>query len=383
MEFKLIVKKLNNTLTKEEEAIFNDWFSKSDDHSMYFSQVEQAYQESPNVVDLQKGWEEVSGKINLQTLSNDKRGKKKSYWQYAAAVAAILILGTLPFILNKNEPAQNTPLVVEKETIQIGSDKATLTLEDGSKIMLKKGESYEANNLLSNGEELVYKDKAETKNKTIGHNVLTIPRGGQFFITLADGTKVWLNSESQLRYPVAFMNNMPREVELIYGEAYFEVSPSINHNGSHFMVATHEQKIDVLGTEFNIKAYKEDVVIATTLVEGKVLVKNGLTSENLTPGQQSRMNLETNQISVNQVDVYNEISWKSGFFSFKNKPLKEIMLVLSRWYDIEVNIDNNTVENVEFNGVFNKKQNLENILSIIENTNEAKFETVGNTIIVK
>ena len=258
-----------------------------------------------------------------------------------------------------------------------------MTLEDGTKVILGEGEHYKANNLSSNGEQLVYKAGANPSDNTVAHNVLTIPRGGQFFITLADGTKVWLNSESQLRYPVSFTNSKPRKVELIYGEAYFEVSPSTDHGGSHFLVSTHEQEIDVLGTEFNIKAYKEDTFIATTLVEGRVSVKNGTTSEYLLPGQQSQMDLETDQISIGQVDVYNEISWKSGYFSFKDKPLNEIMLVLSRWYDIEVSIKNAKLKTLKFNGVFNKKQSLDDILSIIENTNEAKFETVGKTIIVK
>lgn len=383
MEFKLIVKKLNNTLTKEEELVFEEWFSESDSHRAYFAQVEKNYLEFPDAVDSKKGWEEISAKTNSKPQSNKNNGNGPNYWKYAAAVAAIFILGALPFFIKEKQQVQNTSILVEKDAIKIGTDKATLTLEDGSNVILGKGEHFNANNLSSNGEELVYKTGTKLDENTIAYNVLTIPRGGQFFITLADGTKVWLNSETQLRYPVSFTSKVPRKVELVYGEAYFEVSPSTEHDGSHFLVSTHEQEIDVLGTEFNIKAYKEDAFIATTLVEGRVLIKSGSNSENLSPGQQSQMNLETQQINVAQVDVYNAISWKSGFFSFKDKSLNEIMLVLSRWYDIEVLIENTKVNNLKFNGVFNKKQNLEEILLIIENTNEAKFETVGKKIIVK
>ncbi|SIQ35997.1 FecR family protein [Maribacter ulvicola] len=383
MEFKLILKKLNNTLTKEEELIFDEWFLESDSHRAYFAQVEKNILKSPDAIDPQKGWEKISSKTNLkpQFVKKDRYGF--NYWKYAAAIAAIFILGALPFLMKEKHEVQNTPIIVAEDIINIGTDKATLTLEDGSNIILGKGAHYKANNLSSNGEKLIYKSGSKSSKNTIAYNVLTIPRGGEFFIILADGTKVWLNSETQLRYPVSFTSDQARKVELVYGEAYFEVSSSTEHNGNHFIVSTHEQEIDVLGTEFNINAYKEDAIIKTTLVEGSVLIKSGASSENLLPGQQSQFNMENHEINVAQVDVYNEVSWKSGFFSFKDKPLKEIMLVLSRWYDIEVIIENTHIKNLKFNGVFNKKQNLDDILLIIENTNEAKFETIGKKIIVK
>ncbi|MBJ6367797.1 FecR family protein [Snuella sedimenti] len=378
MEFKLILKKINNTLTKEEETVFNAWFSEDETHRAYFYKVQEYYLKSPDEVDVQKGWSEVSTKIN-------PKAKAKGDWKYAVAVAAVLLLGIFVFVEKKEEPTVVIPKVVETNSIEIGTDKATLTLEDGSNIVLEKGASFEGENLTSNGERIVYTaaPKRAKENKPIAYNVLTIPRGGQFFITLSDGTKVWLNSDSQLRYPVVFAKNKPRQVELVYGEAYFDVSPSSEHNNAHFMVNTREQNIDVLGTEFNVKAYKEDTAIATTLVEGKILLKANEVSKYLAPGQQAKLSIGSNQVSISEVNVSDIISWKDGFFSFKDKPLKEIMLVLSRWYDIEFEIENETIGEVKFNGVFNKKQHIENILKIIENTNEVKFETKGKTVRVK
>ncbi|GAA3579149.1 FecR family protein [Snuella lapsa] len=378
MEFKLILKKINKTLTEEETLIFDAWFSESETHREYFYKVQEHYLTAPDTVDIQKGWGEVSSKIA-------PKSNKAGYWKYAAAIAAVLLLGIFVFVQKPEHPVEVTPEVVETNAIEIGTDKATLTLEDGSHIVLEKGASFKGENLTSNGEHIVYNTtpKSAEVDKPVAYNVLTIPRGGQFFITLSDGTKVWLNSDSQLRYPVTFASNKPRHVELVYGEAYFDVSPSLEHNNTHFIVNTHEQDIDVLGTEFNVKAYREDPVIATTLVEGKVLVTSADVSEQLVPGQQSRLHIGTDQIDISEVNVSDVISWKDGFFSFKDKPLKEIMLVLSRWYDIEVFMENEAAGDIKFNGVFNKKQHIENILKIIENTHEVKFETKGKTVKVK
>lgn len=377
MEFKLIVEKINGTLTEKEESIFNDWYAESEAHHNYFNQVQENYSKGLDMVDIQKGWEKVSSKI-------DPKRKTNGYWKYAAAVAALFVLGGLTFLFNEKDEELNTnnAPVVKTVPIQIGTDKATLTLEDGSQVPLEKGQSYETEKVSSNGEELKYKAPSN-KEKTLAHNVLTIPRGGQFFLTLADGTRVWLNSDSQLRYPVAFTNNGPRMVELLYGEAYFEVSPSSDHNGAHFLVKTQGQEVDVLGTEFNLKAYKEDAFVATTLVEGKVLVKKGSTSKNLIPGHQSRLYAKTSEIDIVPVDVYNEISWKNGFFSFKDKPLEDIMSVLSRWYDVDVVFKNDAIEKATFNGVFRKTQQLDEILMTIENTKEVSYSIDQKTIIME
>ena len=148
---------------------------------------------------------------------------------------------------------------------------------------------------------------------------------------LSDGTKVWLNSESQLKYPVAFNDGETRQVELVYGEAYFDVSPSTAHKGARFKVFNQSQEVEVLGTEFNIKAYKDETNIYTTLVEGKVAISAAGKNQILKPNQQSNLNLETGSIEITTVDVYNETTWIDGIFSFENKPLKEILKVLSRW----------------------------------------------------
>ncbi len=294
--------------------------------------------------------------------------KKFRFWNHTAASIIVIALVSGYFLRNNvdNPISEITPVIVN-HTIEIGTDKAMLTLENGIEIPLEKEKNYNTGQAISNGKELVYHTQNNTTSD-IAYNYLTIPRGGQFQLQLADGTKVWLNSETKLKYPVSFAEGQTRQVELLYGEAYFEVSPSYNHKGSRFNVKAQSQDVEVLGTAFNIRAYQNDPHIYTTLVEGKVDINSmGLTRQ-LLPSQQSILNLNSEKLIINNIDVFNEISWKNGLFSFKGKPLKEIMIVLSRWYDIEFEFYNENVEKVKFNGVLLKKQSIEEILTIIKET---------------
>jgi transmembrane sensor len=310
-----------------------------------------------------------------------KRFNKNTILKFAVA-AAVVFLISISLLFDKNISNKNTPVIVNN-TIKVGTDKATLILEDGSVITLEKGKAYAAGNVKSNGEELVYNSKNSAKTE-IASNYLTIPRGGQFFVQLSDGTKVWLNSESQLKYPVAFVDGETREVELLYGEAYFEVSPSTNHGGSKFKVHTQMQHVEVLGTEFNIKAYKDETTIYTTLVEGKVAISNATARQILAPNQQSNLSVKNNGIAITTVDVYSETSWRKGLFVFKGMPLKEIMKVLSRWYDVDIVFADAKLGNVKFNGVLHKNQNLEEILTTIKNTDFINaYEIKNNKITLK
>ena len=258
-----------------------------------------------------------------------------------------------------------------------------MTLEDGSQVALEKGNAYQTQNALSNGEEIKYEKGTDNISKMV-YNFLTVPRGGQFHLVLSDGSEVWLNSESQLKYPVNFIKGQTRKVELVYGEGYFDVSPSTEHEGSKFIVSNQSQEIEVLGTEFNIKAYKDETNIYTTLVEGRVLIGTASTRNILKPSQQANLNLNDGNLDIATVNVYNEISWKEGVFSFRRKPLVEIMKVLSRWYDMDVYFDNPELENVGFNGVLGKDQQIEEILNTIKNFGIINdYEIINKTILLK
>ncbi|UNY98774.1 DUF4974 domain-containing protein [Zhouia spongiae] len=382
---KILVKYLMNAADIDDLEILSNWLKKEENKQIFKNHVKINYvmDSNFNEFDVVSAKEEYLQKIRLKKR-RDRKLKTYNALRNAAAVIAIGFASV--YLLNefafKEATAYGTSTVVNSQ-IEPGTDKATLTLEDGSQIALEKGSSLQTQNANSNGEEIVY-EADKKRGKEVVYNYLTIPRGGQFHVVLSDGTEVWLNSESQLKYPVAFIDGESREVELIYGEAYFDVSPSTAHKGARFKVFNQSQEVEVLGTEFNIKAYKEETNIYTTLVEGKVTVNFGDQQQKLLPNQQSVTNIDQKDIEVRNVDVYGETSWRKGLFSFKSKSLKEIMTVISRWYDVEVIFENSELENAMFNGVLKKDQSLEVLLKAINKTNLiSAYEIKEDKVIIK
>ena len=332
-----------------------------------------------NQIDKKADWKKIKSKIKVPVY--------KLYWRYAAAAILVLALGYFfkdsIFTGNQQPTTNNQPVIVNNQ-IETGTDKATLTLEDGSQVALEKGTTYQTQNATSNGEDIVYNNSVNGTPRELVFNYLTVPRGGQFHIELSDGTEVWLNSETQLKYPVSFIDGQSRQVELVYGEAYFEVSHSTEHQGSDFQVLHDQQQVQVLGTEFNIKAYKGESHIYTTLADGSVKVTAEGDERILKPGEQSILNLQTNTLKIAEADVFRETAWKNGVFSFKGKSLKEIMVVLSRWYDMDVKFQNPDLERERFIGTLYKNQSIIDILESIKSTNIINtYEINGKTITLK
>lgn len=317
-----------------------------------------------------KTYDLETAKKNILQQINRRKAKSNYIFKYAVAATLALILTTTYFfgdsLFNTTDKDVVSPTIFNANTIEHGKDKAVLTLENGSQIALEKGNSIQTQNATSNGKVLVYQNKTKQIVELV-YNQLTVPRGGQFIVELSDGTKVWLNSESQLKYPVSFIKGQSREVELAYGEAYFDVSPSSKHKGAKFKVFNQFQEIDVLGTEFNISAYKGESNVYTTLVEGKISVSIDNKNLGLKPNQQLDLDINNNTSSIKKVDVYNEVSWKDGVFSFENKTLEEVMKAFSRWYDIEIVFKNNSIKNEEFVGILRKNKRLETILKTFKN----------------
>ncbi|MEI6866676.1 FecR family protein [Flavicella sp.] len=379
-------KQIADELLKEKESSYlqNSEFFDNDDKEYIYKNLtdETLKKERKNLskqIDIKENWKTIKNKTN-------KPVKKMVFWRYAVAAVLIGVLISIDFLSPPPtiSPLEtNTLLVKSNGPITIGTEKATLTLEDGSSIELEKGKKFKTNTINSNGEKIVYKKPKEPKT-AIQYNYLTIPRGGQYSIELSDGTYVWLNSESKLKFPVAFLEGEPRQVELIYGEAFFSVSSSTNHNGSKFKVINQAQVVEVFGTEFNIKAYKDETHIYTTLIEGKVTISNRLSiKQKLLPNQQSILNIESNNIEIIPINIENEIAWKHGVFSFKGKKLKDIMKVISRWYDVDVIFVDKALEDIKFKGVLGKEQNIEEILSSIQTLSIIKnYKIKGKTIIL-
>jgi len=384
---KIIAKYLINQASFEELDKLEAWIIEPNNEKDFLNYVKVNYSIDYNLrtTDINKTKELIS-----TLIKKEKRQIRVRRIQRYSKYSAIFIGVMISIYIFKDDLFKSSnkdvvvPTIVNTTIIEPGTDKATLTLANGEQVPLEKGTSFQTQNASSNGEEIVY-EAGNRKTKELVYNYLTIPRGGQFYLVLSDGTKVWLNSESQLKYPVNFLDGETRQVELVYGEAYFDVSPSTAHDGSKFKVHNKEQDVKVLGTEFNIKAYQDESIIYTTLVEGKVEVNTSNDRiKTLLPNEQLNFNSFNNNISISSgVDLYSIIAWKDGVFSFRSKPLKEIMKVISRWYDTEVIFNDVALENVTFNGSLDKKLNIEEILSIIGSTNNIEYEINDKTIILK
>lgn len=384
---KIIAKYLINQASFEELDELEVWVKEPNNEQDFLNYVKINFSIDYNlrITDTNKTKDLISTLIKKEKRQIRIR-RMQIYTKYAAVMIIALFLTGYFFrdsLFGISSDNQIVPEIVNTNSIYPGTDKATLTLGDGSQIALEKGESLQTQNANSNGEEIIYKAN-QSNTEEVAYNYLTIPRGGQFFIKLSDGTQVWLNSETQLKYPVSFKEGETRQVELVYGEAYFDVSPSALHKGSKFKVFNQSQEIEVLGTEFNIKAYKDETNVYTTLVEGSVAVAFDGGKENLIPSQQSILDILNSTVMVAKVDVYSQISWKEGVFTFEGKPLKDIVKVLSRWYDVDFVFEDKSSEEKRFNGSLNRKLNINEILDIIKNFEKIKdYEINEKTIVIK
>ena len=378
----ILVKYLSKEANIDEIEELDRWLIKKGNMTIFNSYVQTDYFTSIFMTkyDLQIAKSKIHKRIRLI----EKRNKLERYKKIAFAASIILLVGISLF----NQFYFNEIKIIN-DPIVIGTDKAVLTLENGDQVILEKGQKFQNKTVNSDGKELSYSIKNRSssnfKNEKIASNFLTIPRGGQFSLNLEDGTKVLLNSDSKIKYPVKFIKGKKRQVELLYGEAFFDVSSSQNNNGSEFIVSTKTQKINVLGTKFNIKAYSEDDIITTTLVEGKVKVENGENQILLFPNQQSKVDSNSPVINVSDVDVSQQISWINGLFSFNDTSLEDIMHALSRWYDLEFIFKSANQKGFIFSGILERTKSIEDILFIIEKTsssNEINFEINNKTIII-
>lgn len=313
-----------------------------------------------------------------------------SFWPRIAAAIALIVVGYWGFdrIWGSMSSVQGEAFVGSAD-VAPGQNRALLTLSDGSSIILSEvnpGEiAQQALVKIEKDEdgELIYSPTEEyrfsTQNLKKEFNTIKTPRSGQYKVLLPDGTKVWLNSMTTLRFPVTF-DPVERSVELS-GEAYFEVAKAtLSGRRIPFRVKSNGQVIEVTGTRFNVNTYSDDAYIRTTLLEGGVNVKSELTGSTveLKPGEQSLVKSKVKTdgeevISVRKADVEGDIAWTSGYFHFKDTGLKEVMQQLIRWYDIEVEYVGNP-SGEKFSGYVSRNVSLSNVLTMLEHGSEVRFE---------
>lgn len=353
---KLVQKYLNGNASPEELNAIENYYS-------HFSN-------DPDITDNLNEEKISELKINLRQKIDAKiiRAErrvvplyKRRSIQVAASILLFLTIGLFFINKSKKEPEK---FQAENYDLTPGGNKATLTLADGSKIDLadKKNGTLKAqpgSQVIKQNEQLTYRTTTGRTVTAITYNTLTTPRGGQYKVTLADGTKVWLNAASSLKYPTAF-TGAERVVELS-GEAYFEV---VHNSKQPFKVKTAGQIVQDIGTQFNVNSYPDEEAAATTLVEGSVKIYNGGRQTLIAPGQQY---VQKNGISEvkNDIDIDEVTAWKNGMFQFNNADIKTIMRQISRWYNVDVEYSGQ-VPGYTYHGRISRNSNASAVLKILE-----------------
>lgn len=299
-----------------------------------------------------------------------------------AAAAIILLLAVATYWFTEKKVYSEGTLVAKKPMqVLPGGVKASLTIANGSIISLdnmQNGTVAKQGNTHIHKKEgsLVYNANASSGvNVPVMYNKLTTARGSQYQLILADGSKVWLNAESSLRFPATFVGSQ-REVELT-GEAYFEVS---KNKEKPFMVKVGGMQVEVLGTHFNVNGYTEENDIVTSLLDGSVKVTKGVLKDLLKPGQQAILNKKEEQIKILNADMNDVVAWKNGLFQFKSADISSILRQIERWYDVKI-IYAGKIPVRRFEGKISRKAQLSEVLQILELSN-IKFTVEGKNIIV-
>jgi len=310
---------------------------------------------------------------------------RKTWIRYAAAALLLLAAGTYMW---RTSGPDKTSIVSSQQTalplkdLVPGGDKAVLTLGDGTNIVLDSlhtgifTQQGAATISKSASGALVYQYQSAQSRQPLVYNTMNTPRGGQYRLTLPDGSEAYLNATSSIRFPTSF-SGRERRVE-ITGEAYFEVA---KNPAMPFIVSAKGMEVKVLGTHFNVNAYADESAARTTLFEGAVQIKTNNSTQFLSPGQQGIVNA-ANSITVDkQADTASALAWKKGLFRFNNTDLETIMRQVSRWYDVDINYKIST-GGLHFSGVVSRKKNVSELLKIMELTGLVNFKIEGKTITV-
>jgi ferric-dicitrate binding protein FerR (iron transport regulator) len=297
----------------------------------------------------------------------------------AAAVALLFLSAGGYFLLRQAKKDQQAVSVVHD--IKPGGNKAFLTLADGKRISLNDASrgtiaSQAGNTVRKTSEGTIVYDHSHDVHHASGevYNTIETPRGGQYEVVLPDGTRVWLNAASSLKYPAAFTQN-ERRVDLS-GEAYFEVAKDKRHP---FIVASNRQEVQVLGTHFNINAYNDEATTKTTLLEGSVQITSDGASKVLVPGNQAVA--AGDKLMIRNVDTGLAVAWKNNKFIFERQDLREIMRTIGRWYNVEV-VYTGTAPTETFYGSVSRFDNVSTVLRQLEASGNVHFKVEGQKIYV-
>ncbi len=385
----LIARKIKGVISPGEQEELDNWIRENPENQAIYTRATDPKKQLERLeiyalFNKEEAWTKLEDKLfETKTV----RFTPQRVLRYAAAIVLpLLIAGGFAYkYLNRSDPQT----IAEIDTVfQPGTQKAVLILADGGSIELEEGmtmsdlQQGEASINIRNSS-LNYKSSDQRSRETeIIYNELRTPRGGGYNLRLADGTGVWLNAGSSIRFPVSFAEDN-RQVYL-EGEAYFEVS----HNGSPFIVSTEDMDVRVLGTSFNISAYGDEPLFKTTLVEGKVSVELKDQDDSLSgtlllaPEHQAIFNRSESALSDVEVNATLYTSWMRGKLEFHNESLDQVMLRLARWYDFEYVFENPEAKDFHFSARLNNGENISTIIEMLEMTTDVKFELRDRKIVI-
>lgn len=342
-------------------------------------------------------WQKFLQRIQRRNKTLPKKQKRiqprigRRAWLSAVACACVAVSVVGGLLLQQHWGKQETVQVAEE--LHVGKRSATLIVEPGKAYDLTNKELQlatpqgmrimnDSSNMLSYQNITKTPSGGQTKAEeatVIDYHILKIPESANYAVTLSDGTKIWLNCETTLRFPQQFREGEPREV-FLDGEAYFEV---IHADGWEFLVHTEKMNVQVTGTRFNVKAYSTEEVVQTTLVEGAVWAYVGKESVLLKPSEQFQLNKNTGQTMVQQVDTELYTGWIHDMFVFRNQRLENVMNELARWYKMTVFYSNPEAKEIRFSANLDKYQDIDDLLEIINESGKVIAVRKANTITIQ
>jgi transmembrane sensor len=416
----LIIKHLQETISEEEAQTLDQWVAADENNRQQFNRLTNSDSLHEELIAYGESDRRIKEQVyaQLPEVQDALIGIPKRHWMRYVSIAAVIV--ALGFIsmwywwpektATKNVPAQQTPVAAN---IPAGGNKATLTLADGTVIDLDKAANgtiaKEGKTVVSKREDgqLEYQGAHSplTTHYSPAYNLLSTPRGGQYQLLLPDGSKVWLNAASSIRYPTAFVGN-ERRVE-VTGETYFEVTKDPNKPFKVIILPPSggieggAGEVEVLGTHFNINAYGDETAIVTTLLEGKIRISAisesgsqsaGTNIKNrqpvsgnrqlLLPGEEAQINSKTGIVIRKNVDTEAAVAWMKGFFDFHNANIKTVMMQVSRWYNVEIQYMN-AIPAQTFEGSLDRNIPLNELIDLLQKMGPAKFRIEGRTIKVQ
>ncbi len=374
----LITRFLKGTLNDAERVMLDKWLETPRNKKLFNEITEkQNLIDQTNLLDkfkVSEAWDNIEQQIRPKRTI-------KNWVTYAAAVLVPLVLFISVYQLTDDVSKRKDYAKVYE--IKPGENKAVLTLHDGSTLEVanadtlinirKSGTSIDLDSLAAD-----YTANKNKLDKELRYNTMITSRGREFSLTLEDGTKVWLNAASQLRYPERFLGNT-REV-YVQGEVYFEVAKDKNRP---FYVHFDNRKVEVLGTAFNVRCYKDEEADAVTLIEGSVALKTDQKSVILSPDEQAIISHSTDELAVEPVNASIYAAWKDRKFVYNNSKLESILNDMARWYQLNVFYQNESMKFKRFSLSTNRYDSIEEMLEVLEATNKVKFEIFENNIVIK